>query len=305
MRNSLVIGYGSAGIKHERILNEIGFKTHIFSRRKLKKFQNFPSLKDALLTLKPSYVVIANETSEHFKTLKTVQNHQVENILVEKPIFHGFIKHCNINNKKTFVGYNLRFHPLIIKLSNEIKNQKILSVDAKVGSYLPHWRKGRDYKEIYSTNKTKGGGVLRDLSHEIDYLISIFGSVKELVSLGGHFSSLSGNSDDIYKFILKMEKCKIVSLSLDYLNRLHQREISVITEKKSYFLDLNRNIFCENGSKEYQLTNFNSIKTYYDLHLDIIKDNGKIACRYEEAIEILNVIVAAEKSNEEKKWIKL
>ena len=67
---------------------------------------------------------------------------------------------------------------------------------------------------------------LRDLSHEIDILLWIFGPVKEIVSLGGHFSNLYGDSEDIFKLIFKMNNSGVASLSLDYLNRLQKRNYS-------------------------------------------------------------------------------
>ena len=76
----------------------------------------------------------------------------------------------------------------------------------------------------------------------------MFGNVIELVSLGGHFSSLSGDSEDIYKLILKMDRCKSVSLSLDYLNRLHQRDITVV-RKNSCSRSTNKYIFSSKSEK--------------------------------------------------------
>ena len=305
MKTSLIIGYGSAGKNHEKTLNKIGLKTYIFSRRKLKTKDYLDSLYELIKKLKPGYVIIANETSEHYKTLRILENYNIKKIMIEKPIFHKVLKNSNFKSKNIFVGYNLRFHPLILKLFKEIRFQKILSVDAKVGSYLPDWRKGRDYKKVYSSDINKGGGVLRDLSHEIDYLMWMFGQVNELVSLGGHVSSLKGNSEDVYKLILKMDRCESVSLSLDYLNRLHQRNITVVTEESSYYVDLQKNKFFSSSTKNCNLKSFSNSKTYHDLHLDIIENSGKNSCTYQEAIQVLNIINAAEQSNSEKKWIRI
>ena len=180
-----------------------------------------------------------------------------------------------------------------------------MSVDAKVGSYLPEWRSGRNYKKNYSIKASLGGGVLRDLSHEIDYLIWMFGDIKKIVAMGGHYSSLSGDSEDIFKLMFKMDKCENVSLSLDYLNRLHQRELTVITAEKSYHLDLRKNIFSSSDSNDYILKNFNNKETYYDQHLDIIQNEGRKTCKLHEGLKVLKVISAAEKSNEKKIWIKV
>ena len=284
----------------KKVLNELGHKTHIFSKRKIKNLRSFKNVNEAIISLNPNYVIIANETSEHLKTLQELQKHKIEKIFIEKPIFSNIKNDFKIPHNPIFVGYNLRFHPLLVKLTKEIGRQKVLSVDAKVGSYLPHWRKGIDYRKNYSTKLSLGGGVLRDLSHEIDYLIWIFGNVKKLIALGGHYSSLSGDSDDLYKLILKMDKCEVVSVSLDYLNRLHQRELTVITEDNSYHVDLTKNILSSSSSNDYVLKNYDNKKTYYDQHIDIIQNEGKMTCKLKEGLKVLEVIRAAEKSNEKK-----
>ena len=46
-------------------------------------------------------------------------------------------------------------------------------------SYLPNWRKNIPYYLSNSADK-KGGGVLLELSHEIDYLTWIFGDFEIL-----------------------------------------------------------------------------------------------------------------------------
>ena len=47
-------------------------------------------------------------------------------------------------------------------------------------SYLPKWRKNIVYSNSNSAKKKYGGGVLLELSHELDYLQWIFSSVKKI-----------------------------------------------------------------------------------------------------------------------------
>ena len=71
------------------------------------------------------------------------------------------------------VGYNLRYMKSLIKFREILSKKKIgkiLSVRSEVGSYLPSWRKDTDYKKSVSAKKKLGGGVLLELSHDIDYL---------------------------------------------------------------------------------------------------------------------------------------
>ena len=52
----------------------------------LKK-RNYQSLEAVFKEIQPEYVVIANETSKHYSTLKTVLSFEVPQVLVEKPLF--------------------------------------------------------------------------------------------------------------------------------------------------------------------------------------------------------------------------
>ena len=96
---------------------------------------------------------------------------------------------------KIYVGYNLRFHPLLKYLKKYLSqsNDKLLSVNIYAGSYLPDWRKNTNYVKSYSASKRKGGGVELDLSHEIDYASWLFGKFNILEIIN---SKIIGNQMD-------------------------------------------------------------------------------------------------------------
>ena len=118
----VVLGYGSIGSRHARILkNNLKIKNvFIFSKQKIKKYKFFSNL-DEIKKIKPNYVIIANNTSSHFFYLKYLENN-FKNIiiLVEKPLFHRRLS-LRIKNNKVFVGYNLRMHPILIFLKKILK----------------------------------------------------------------------------------------------------------------------------------------------------------------------------------------
>ena len=226
----LVSGFGSIGQRHVRILREMGQKVHVFSRRKLQEEEYYQNLEAALSEVHPEYVVITNETSEHESTLKKVLSFGVPKILVEKPLFSTSVENLPENPKsQVCVAYNLWLHPLLQHLFSEIKEQSIISVQVYVGQYLPDWRPQQDYHNSYSISSAQGGGVLRDLSHELDYLNWLFGPWQALTALGGHYSSLAGDSEDVFCLLLKMENCPAVTLQLNYLDRTGRREILINT----------------------------------------------------------------------------
>ena len=121
---------------------------------------------------------------------------------------------------RVFVAYNFRFHPVLNYLRKELKDQQVISTNIYCGQYLPGWRPNTDYRKCYSSSKKEGGGVLRDLSHEIDYAIWLFGEYEKLTAIGGKYSSLEIDSEDCISILLKMEKCNIVNITLNYLDKI-------------------------------------------------------------------------------------
>jgi len=300
----LVSGFGSIGQRHVRILREMGQKVHVFSRRKLPEEESYQNLEAALSEVHPEYVVIANETSEHESTLKKVLSFGVPKILVEKPLFSTLVEKLPENLKsQVSIAYNLRFHPLLQRLCSEIKEQIVLSVQIYVGQYLPDWRPQQDYRKSYSVSRAQGGGVLRDLSHELDYINWLFGPWQALSALGGHYSSLAGDSDDVFCLLLKMERCPAVSLQMNYLDRYGRREVLINTDKHTYRLDLMKKEY-ERDQEPVSSFSIERDETYRTQHTDMLKNHGKLCCSLPEGLDVLRMIDAAEKSASTEKWHK-
>ena len=53
---------------------------------------------------------------------------------------------------------------------------RIMRIDCECSSFLPDWRPGTDYRHGNSVQK-EGGGVILELSHELDYLQWFFGDI--------------------------------------------------------------------------------------------------------------------------------
>ena len=84
MVKALIIGSGSIGKRHHRILNNLCNNAKIYSRRD----KHYKDLNECLKHFNPTYVVVATETSSHFKITKQLVSEKIPQILVEKPIFH-------------------------------------------------------------------------------------------------------------------------------------------------------------------------------------------------------------------------
>ena len=298
--NVAVIGYGSIGARHAKILSEFN-DVIVVSKRDINFPNVVPSLELLFKTNMPSYLVIANTTKDHYKTLEEIKRYgYTDKILVEKPLFESF-NESTFDNSNVFVAYNLRFHPILQALHRKIKNENIISVFVYAGQYLPNWRPNTDYRNSYSAKREKGGGVLRDLSHELDYLMWLFGRWKSVTAIGGKSSDLKITSDDNYSILMKLERCLNTSLHINYVDRINQRKIIINTTKNTYIADLISNTLQIND----EVTHFDVQRddTYLLQHRAILTGNVEHNCTYDDGLEVVRLIESIEQASKTKEWI--
>jgi predicted dehydrogenase len=294
--NVLVIGYGSIGRRHVEILNrmegvqriELVTKQDINEYKIYKTLEQVPNLQDF------DYFVVASETHKHFDQLVQLDKalHQ-KTILVEKPLYHCFYPRKDISNK-VFVAYNLRFHPVLQELKRKIVGTKVLSANIMVGQYLPDWRPDRDYRKSYSADVEKGGGVLLDLSHEIDYIQWLFGRLQKLAAISQKISNLEISSDDYMSLIGRTVNGTYVTLTMDYLSKIPLRQIVIQTQKRTYIADLVRNTLKQSSHTselgEDILVDVCRNTTYLGMHRAILNGETKDISSYEDGIRTMKII---------------
>ena len=290
--SALVVSYGSIGQKHAKILKtKFGIKDlTVCTKKSISKFKTIKKLRG--LKKKPSYIVIASPTSKHFKQLKFIEKKFKKiKILVEKPLFDKYRK-LNVRKNKIFVGYNLRFHPIIKYIKKHIKGKKILDIKITCNSYLPDWRSDTFYKKSSSASKKLGGGVILDLSHELDLVRWLFGEITIKFIQKGKFSNLLINTEDLLKLYGKIGKTNL-SIDLNYFSRIKKRTIVIDGKNFSIFADLINNKL-ELKSKESSFTkkfyNFKFDDTYIQQHKAILSKNMNIVCDYNFAKNTMKLI---------------
>ncbi|MEG2054678.1 MAG: gfo/Idh/MocA family oxidoreductase, partial [Oscillospiraceae bacterium] len=117
-----------------------------------------------------------------------------------------------------------------MELKKIVPTLEIYSARVICASYLPEWRKGVDYRKIYSAQKEMGGDVCIDLIHEWDYLVDLFGFPLESYSFSGHYSNLEINSDDISVYIARYKNL-LAEIHLDFVRRGYERTIELLTNE--------------------------------------------------------------------------
>ena len=300
--NALVIGYGSIGSRHARILTELGCHVSVVTSRPIQMDCLFTDISEAVRSVQPDYAVVATETSRHSEDLAALKNAKFNGtLLLEKPLFHNLDGSLPTSCPNSYVAYNLRFHPLVSRLRELVKHESILSVQAYVGQYLPLWRPERDYRNVYSASKQAGGGVLRDLSHELDILNWFLGGWQKIAALGGHYSSLEITSDDAFAIMMTTARCPVVSLQLNYLDRVGKRRILVNTDNHTFEADFTTGQLLIDSQAESCLVERDH--TYCEMHKALLAGDTSTVCNFAEGLEVVKMFVAAEQAVKEDRWI--
>ncbi len=243
----LVIGAGSIGLRHQRVLEGLGVVTDLVTRRPGVEVDGrvriHMSLADALREVAPDYVVIATETASHLRVLRELAREgfrgraMVEKPLASEPVVEDL---SGLPFRSVAVGYQLRFHPAVTSARAVMAEQRILAVDAYVGQHLAAWRPGRSVGDTASARLEDGGGVLRDLSHELDLVTWLAGSWRRACAAGGRSGALGADvaTDDRWAIALELEDGTIVTVQLNALDHVGQRRITLVGERNSVAVDL-------------------------------------------------------------------
>jgi len=298
----LIIGFGSIGKRHYDVLSKLSEVQSIdlVTKQNIENKICYINLEVVNNINQYDYFVIASETNKHFEQLKFLEKNVKDKLIFcEKPLFESK-QDLEIKNNRVFIGYVLRFHPLLEKLKEFVKNEKILLVNAKCGQYLPSWRPNTDYKNCYSAKKEEGGGVLLDLSHEIDYVQWLCGKLQTLNSIKEKVSDLEISSDDLTMLIGKTYRNILVNISIDYISKITHRKLLVETLEHSYELDFISNKLIKkdkNGLEEtYSFSNLERNYMFEKMHLDIFEQQKNV-CTFKEALEVMDTISTIQEQN--------
>ena len=303
MRRALVVGYGSIGARHARLLRELGLEVGTVSRRSAVDGLVFHDLIGACRQFEPDYVVIANETVKHVDSLNALSSIGFTgSMLVEKPLAISRESLAGVaGGPRIRVAYNLRFHPALRRLKILLAEDRPIAVQAYVGQYLPDWRPGTDYRASYSADKAAGGGVLRDLSHELDYLHWLFGPWSRLAAIGGCRGELEIDSDDAWGILMEQEAGPVLTLQMNYLDRVARRELTVVGVRHSYRLDLITGTLAIDGATECFTVERD--QTYRDQHLAILSGRTDELPSFAEGVAVMATIDAIECAAREQRWV--
>jgi len=267
---ALVVGLGAIGQRHVRNLRTLlgcGVEILAYRVRRLAHvvtpalgvdvgrnveseydIRVFDSL-DSALAEKPQVTLICNPTSLRVPAALACVRAGCD-LFLEKPLSHSMDGVTDLmdavekNRRVVMVGYQLRFHPCIQALQEIVRSGllgRLLAVRAVVGEYLPAWHAYEDYRQMYASRADLGGGAILTQIHEFDYLYSMFGPPRRLFSLGGHWSQLEVDVEDVASTLMECSfqgRPLPVHLQQDYLQRPLSRSCEVIGDEGKAQMDL-------------------------------------------------------------------
>lgn len=240
----LVVGSGSIARRHIGNLKKLFPHSEVAcvsaSGRPLLRDEvgcdvTYGTLEEAL-SRKPRFAVIASPAPYHMMQAARAIEHGTP-VLVEKPLAHSlqevedYLEVFADSGVPIGVAYNLRYLPSAQVVKNALddgKLGKVHSVLVDVGQYLPDWRPTADYRKGVSAKRQLGGGVLLELSHELDYLNWFFGNFSQVFCVARKSSDLEIDVEDCVDAILKRDDGLVVSMHLDFLQRTTSRSCKFI-----------------------------------------------------------------------------
>lgn len=303
--NVLIIGLGSIALKHIQAIRNLFPDASITALRssattqKTEGIGNIYSLDE--LQEKPDFILISNPTNLHAKTIIQCAGLGVP-LMIEKPLFHSLkdtteaIQHTETKNNLTYVACNLRFHPAIRFLKEQMAGKRINEVNIYCGSYLPDWRPGRDFRSIYSANADMGGGVHLDLIHEIDYCYWIFGKPLHTHAIRRNASHLDISATDYAHYSLTYERF-VANITLNYFRRDMKRTVEILMDDCTWILDLPKCEIIDHKGNIIFKQDYKILDTYTDqlkYFTDHIQQKTQPMNSIHEAYEVLNICLTHE-----------
>lgn len=319
VQSAAIVGFGSAGRRALHVIQEISPTTkflvitsQVVSEPGLAVAATF----NEVLDFDPDVVVIAGPATMRRESVDVLALSSAS-FFIEKPLAHSLsdataIAHILCNSSKIQVGYNLRFSKSLTYFREQIHAAtfgRVLSVRAETGQYLPDWRPDSDYRNSVSARAELGGGVLRELSHELDYLRWIFGPIEWVSGWVGKTSDLDIDVDDMALITLgfsgpERSSSLIGSVALDFVRRDRTRSLTVLCEKATLRWDgvAGRVEVSRSGFDDWELlvADEGTVATYraqWEHFLAQDKPRESLAATLEDGVEVVRVIEAIELSH--------
>lgn len=314
-----LVGLGSVGRRHLRLLRELRPDLSIVL---VRSGHGEESPEESLATRTVGTVddaITAGVQAAIISTPAHLHLHQsmrfIEagvSILVEKPLSRSsegiekLIDLASSHSGKYLVGYVLRYDPSAQCFKKWLQNPtigKVIHANITCGSFLPEWRPRQDYRKSVSALPELGGGVLLELSHELDYLHWFFGRPLEVQAKLSKSGVLGIDVEDSADMLLSYPDDVTLTVHLDFNRRISVRVCIVQTSQGELHWDvLERKVVWHSPGNTPVIEQFEYDRDYmYRSQLEhflmCMEQNVSPNVTLADGAAVLNLIEAARQAN--------
>ena len=263
MSRVAVVGRGSAAARTLRVLRDLGHSevVHVGSEPISGFDYNHRTSLDSLGKADVDWVFDCSAASTRVAHAKALSERGLPTIF-EKPLAMNadagnlVLDLFGKQGIPVQVGYNLRRSQAFTFVRDTLASSSlgvVKEAEVSVGQYLPDWRPNRDYRSTVSAQARLGGGVLLELSHDINYAIGLWGHIHRVAGETRNSGELDIDAEDSAQGILSFESGSErveVSVTLDFLRRTPERWCRIRGQKADLHWDLLKNEVMVSSSLE-------------------------------------------------------
>ncbi len=313
-----IISFGNIAKKHFNIIRKLYPKIKIIiiskNQKKIKNAIIFTDL-NKINKFKIFLAIICSPASFHVSHANFFLKKNIPTF-IEKPFssnHNEVIKLINnYKNKKRpiSIGYVFRYHRQAWKIKKLLDTNiigKINYVKVNNFSYLPYWR-NKDYRKSVSAIKSLGGGVLNELSHEIDLLYWFFGKFDYINCKLNNLKRIDINTDDDCFFEFCKGNIRLYG-HMNFSEKFYKERTLLISGNKGLInWDLNKSIL-KIKSEKFNKTYISKINLYDDMYEKqinyLIKDfvKKKTSYNYKSLFDVSEVLHFCKISSEKNKGL--
>ena len=239
----LIVGCGSIGKRHARVLNGLGVRDiracdPVLEQRNTLLAQ-VPSAKlydayDSALTDSPDTVLICTPSQMHIPMAVEAIEAGCH-VLCEKPLsdttegVDGLSRLAADQNKKVMVALCFRYHEGLVKAKRYLDSGRVgrlVSVRALMGEHLPEVRP--DYAELVAAGFYSAFDLMHDLDLAIWYASQPIRRFHVVCGAYALYSELGTDLPDIAEILLEFKDRCVASVHLDFFQRPRRRQMELI-----------------------------------------------------------------------------
>ncbi len=330
---ALIVGLGSIGRRHLTNLRQLVAGVTVIAlrhRRPSSSLDDGPSSErasqpdhevyslDEAVACRPDLALIASPSPMHFPQAMALAEAGVP-LFIEKPLadrsegVDRLTALCRQQSLPLLVGYSLRHYRPLQAMHDAIRSGRIgrpLALRAEVGQYLPDWRPTQDYRQTVTARSDLGGGVLLELSHELDYARWMLGEVAAIDAHTARVSDLEIDVEDVADIVLQFDSGAVGNIHLDMLDRSATRRCRIVGTEGTLTWDLDgHRVRCYSAETRqwadvFAVKDFDCNEMYLNQlrhFLDCVAGRATPAVTGEDGLRTLQLVEAARRSSRQRR----